>query len=292
MENDGEQISFDQQRRMMLDILDKLSVYCEKYHLKYCLIAGTLLGAVRHHGYIPWDDDVDIAMPSQDYFRLIELTKTDPVAPEIMISSVYTNPDHLWPMAKAFLTTTRLTEPALLDKYRKQQEQYGGIYVDIFPLYGIPDEPREKERFCQRIDRLYSHYKHATRKVRFKKNYGSMLRKAVYQIAFIPDRLLGGPFFLKRLSALAEQYPFGSTRDVAFSFGIVKKGRDISPCDAYAEMKDAPFENLKLKIPVRYNEILTRHYGNYMQLPPESERRTHTHNMTYRTEKDGRKTVC
>ena len=286
MERKPQTISFDEQRTLMLGMLKSLADYCEKHQLKYTLVAGTLLGAVRHRGYIPWDDDIDIAMPSQDYDRLIELTKTEPVSPEIRISSLDTNPEHLWPMAKAFLTTTCLVEPMLLDRYLKQEEKYCGIYVDIFPIYGVPDDPEEKARFCRRVNRLYSHYKHATRHVRFKKNYGSLLRKGAYWLAFMPDRLLGGPFFLKKLVAMGKQYPFGTTKQVAFSFGIVKKNCDLSDTQAYVEMKEAPFEDLMLKIPVRYDEILRHHYGNYMELPPESERRTHTHHMTYR-EKGG-----
>ncbi len=278
----GSSISMDQQRMIMLDIMYKLVAYFDRHGLRYCLVGGTLIGAVRHKGFIPWDDDMDIGMPNTDYIRFIELTKSDPVDPDVFVSSVYTNPDHIWPMTKAISRKTYLIEPGLLDKYQSLQESYGGVYVDIFPIYGVPDDMEQRRKFCKQVVDLYSSFKHATRKVVFKAGYGSAIRKAAYEVAFIPYRALGARFFLNKIVALTEKYPLGATQNAAFAIGIVKNMKDVNPNDVYTEVMDATFENLRLKIPQKYDEMLSHQFGNYMELPPESERRVHTRVVVYR----------
>ncbi len=269
------QLSLDERKKIMLGIMEKLTVFLESHNLKYCLIGGTLIGAVRHKGFIPWDDDMDIGMPMDDYKKFIEITKNTSISSEISVSSVYTNPDHIWPMTKVIDITTCLIEPNVLDKYIRRQEKFGGIYVDVFPIYGLPDDEAERKKFCKKIVRQYTRVKNSSRMVVFKKGYGSPLRRLAYNISFIPLKIIGLDYFLKELTKTIETYPFKENGYNGYALGIVKNGRDSNPGRLYLDLIDVPFENLTLKIPRDYDLMLKNQFGDYMKLPPEDQRRTH-----------------
>lgn len=266
------QIPLPERKQIMLKIMRSLTSYFEQYQLKYCLIAGTLIGAVRHHGFIPWDDDFDIAMPYSDYRKLIELSASEPVSEDISISSTYNNPNHIWPMAKAISKKTLLVERNVLDRYQRQQEGFYGVYVDIFPIYGLPENEEERKKHCDYLNRMYGYAKHASRLVIFKKGYGSELMKVAYHVSFIPFRIIGLHFFLKRIENAIVKYPYDSNGYVAYGMGLVRNYKDVFSAEMFEDVIPADFEGLQLNIPRKYDALLKSQFGDYMIMPPESER--------------------
>lgn len=275
-------IPLNEQKQIMLDIMNQFFEYLEKHNLHYCLIGGSLLGAIRHKGFIPWDDDVDIIMPLNDIHKLIDLIEKEPLPNDLYLSSVYTNSDHIWPMLKLISTKTFLVEPNVFEKYQKRQESYGGVYIDIFPAYGVPDDAKKQKKFCNKLCKLYEGVKRSSRIVNFADGYGSPIRALIYKICFIPYRIVGLNYYLKKITSLIEKYQFGSTKYIATSVGLVNKMRDVIPTEYVNDTIEVPFEELTAKIPKNYDYILKKQYGDYMKLPPKSERRTHPRKVFYR----------
>ena len=282
LENRTSQLGLEERKEIMLRIMKELADYLERNGLRYCLIGGTLIGAIRHKGFIPWDDDMDIGMPMDDYKKFIELTKDKPISDKLYVSSVYNNPDHIWPMTKVIDTSTCLVEPNVFKKYVKRQEKFCGVYVDVFPLYGVPQNERQRRKYCNKLVRLYTMAKNSSRMIRFKDGYGNRTRKIVYSICSAPLRIIGLDYFLNRIVKMVERIPFSEDGYAGFALGIIKDGRDVNPSSMYLDTIDVQFEDIMLKAPREYDSILRNHYGDYMILPPEDKRRIHPGVVTYR----------
>lgn len=129
-----------QLQMLELDILKELLRVCDKHHLRIFADSGTLLGAVRHQGFIPWDDDIDMAMPRPDYDRLAEIASTEFKHP-YFFQNTYTDPLHV--RGHAQLRNSETT--AILEtEYDLDINQ--GIFIDIFPLDGVPDDEAQQEK--------------------------------------------------------------------------------------------------------------------------------------------------
>ena len=278
------QVGLQERKEIMLGIMKEMVEYFDDNGLTYCLVGGTLLGAVRHKGFIPWDDDMDIGMPMEDYKKFLKLVEEKPISDHIYVSSVYNNPNHIWPMTKVIDTTTCLIEPNVFPKYIKRQEKFCGVYVDVFPFYGLPQAEKKRVSFCNRIHRQYTMVKNSSRMIRFKEGYGSYAKKILYNACSVPLRIIGLDFFLKKLVKTVEKFPFQEDGYAGFALGVAKDGRDANPSSMYVDLVDIPFENLILKAPKEYDRILRNYYGDYMILPPEDKRRIHPGIVTYREE--------
>ena len=124
-------INLEELKKIQFDILKKVAAFCEKNKIKYYLGYGTLLGAVRHKGYIPWDDDIDIIMPRPDYLRFIEIFNKSTPSPELKVLSHYIDKNHPYPFIKLINTKTKQVSHSSI-KYDM------GVCIDIFPLDGLP----------------------------------------------------------------------------------------------------------------------------------------------------------
>ena len=130
-------------------ILDYYVNFCEKNNLKYYLAYGTLLGAIRHNGFIPWDDDIDVHMPPQDYQKFINLFKKDNNN-DYFLQTIDTEK-----YFHATFTKIRKNNSCMVEKEWSYMKIHKGINIDIFPLYPYPDDPKERKN----LD-FYSNYQH------------------------------------------------------------------------------------------------------------------------------------
>lgn len=242
-----------------LEILDETVRICEKYGLKYYLAEGTLLGAVRHRGHIPWDDDLDIAMPREDFNKLAEVCNNE-LADKFFFQFFDTFEKHWLPFAKIRNQTT------VLNEYNIQNlDVPKGIYIDVFPL----DNTERPNSFMRKIKTLIIKKISfpITAKAGFEYN-SSFVHKAVL--------FLLKPFSVKQLNRF-RNYLMTTENKKKTEYYINYASYQM--CDEeifkksdFGEGVMLEFEGKFYRAPVKYDKILTCRYGDYMELPPEEDR--------------------
>jgi len=256
-------INVEELRTIQLDILKKTAEFCDLNKITYFLAYGTLIGAIRHHGYIPWDDDIDIAMPRPDYDRFIKLFNEQ--ESHIKVISMENDKHYGFSFAKVHDIRTIINET-------QYKQDHFGVYIDIFPIDGVKDEKQVK------ILRMINKCLHTK-----KANYSQ--RKLSKKIINTFGKTLLLPFsshtILKLIDYLARIHPFGST---PFAGGIcdsVVGKRAIVDVDIFKETLPHEFEGRQYRIPIGYDKWLRSIYGDYMQLPPVEKRTTHHVYLAY-----------
>lgn len=240
----------------ILDIMDTIHEICEKNNLKYYLIGGTLLGAVRHKGFIPWDDDFDIVMPRPDFDKFQEICKTQ--LPENLEYLWYTTESKYWlPFAKVANVNTLFAEESNVNAGRLY-----GIFIDIFPLdvtCGYSGTVQLRSSIVRKIKVALFSRSGARRTEGFKKIIINLLPISAYQQLLL--------FFMRS----NKQGDFYSNYGSQYS---IKK--QTMPIEWYGEGVSLQFENRLYCGPSKYDNVLRSIYGDkFMELPPEEKRRTH-----------------
>lgn len=250
------QIPFDEVKSIQLDLLSDIADFCETNGLTYFLAYGTLIGAIRHNGYIPWDDDIDIAMPRPDYDKFImSYNKKDSHKKVIDIAIDKT---YGVQFAKVYDDRT------WLDEYKYRKENYG-VYIDVFPIDGVKGTFRM--RLARKIDKVLHAKKANFTERSFVKNFINCLVKAVCLPFSVYD-------ILKFADRNARKYAFGTTAKAGNfleTYGIC----EIVDTSVFQDTVFHQFEGKQYRIPVGYNQWLRTIYGDYMQLPPEEEQIAH-----------------
>lgn len=253
-------------KALELSMLASFVEVCRKLSLRYYLVGGTLLGAVRHKGFIPWDDDIDVAMPREDYE--IFLREGQKHLPEhLFLQCLATDPAYAMNFAKIRDSRTTLVEYTV----RKYPMNHG-VFIDIFPLDFYPDTEKEQKHmdFHQKI------FKYRTRaavEVPKESRHGFPVELGMNALAAVT--CLRYPNFRKALEArekLHKSVPAGNTW--ANYCGAWGK-KEIMPVAWYGQGTPLTFEGLTVMGPEHWDKWLTQVYGNYMQLPPVEKRVGH-----------------
>lgn len=245
-------------RVAQLQILDKFVEICEAHNLTYFLSGGTLLGAVRHKGFIPWDDDIDVMMPRPDLEKLIEITGCK-IGPYTLCVPDADNP-YPYSVYKIYDESFIIE-----DKEFSDEVFYLPLFIDIFPIEGLPSEDAASKRFIMR-----SSLKNILYKMSYHSGiYGKSLKAKVFHAVLYPYvKLMGKKRLAESLNRYVQKYDYNSceyvgvvlTRALAYQEKIARKG--------YMHSVDVEFEGKMYKAPESYQEYLTNLYGDYMQLPP------------------------
>ncbi len=244
---------------VQLDLLEQLQQVCQKYGLRYFASGGTLLGAVRHKGYIPWDDDIDIQMPREDYERLLEVAPAE-FADPYFFQTAYN--DVKFSRGHAQLRNSNTTGIMLTEKGKYSFNQ--GIFIDIFPLDGVGDTPQERDKqrgrvqFWNRLLGLSVRYPASPNKSLAKGLLHSVLRLLPYR-----------PLY-RRMEKACRIYEGAQTEDVALISFDAYNDKLVFPRRCLAEAVVLPFENTTIPAPVGYDEMLTIQYGDYMTMRQEN----------------------
>ena len=249
-------------KTIQLDILRNVHDFCANNDLTYFLSHGTLIGALRHRGFIPWDDDIDIFMPREDYERFCMLFPKSESELHLKLANADTKPFYGRAMSKVFDVRTRLVEP----NYKGDDEL--GLNIDVWPLDGVPDNEKKRIRHLNRIKIyqkcLYGHI------LKFDSCEG-FLQKLVHIIMLpIPTK-----FIIRRINCRLMRYRYSDSTVVTCAVDPYKKSYKK---EWFARGVLTPFENAKVYIPNGAVEILEEIYGEYMVLPPEDQRKPH-HNI-------------
>ena len=243
-------------RALQMRILDYVHHYCMDHGLRYFLSCGTLIGAVRHGGYIPWDDDIDIYMPRADYDELLQSFQDETGRYRILAPGI-THP-YYYTFAKVVDTRTRMVE-------RETQGYEIGVYMDIFPVDYVTDHLQERERVF-RLKRLLFKIR------RCKISHQNPLHS---RLAYWCYRCL--PVTVKQLDRLIDRViHVGEPTHTVCNMTEAGPGiKGCLPAEDVVSMVDIGFEGRTYKTMVGYRDYLSRTYGDYMQLPPEDQRVTH-----------------
>ncbi len=244
-------------RRVLLDLLEAFDHICAGSGLRYSLAYGSLLGAERHQGFIPWDDDVDVLMPRADYERLLAQYREGALPPRFALWSPYNKSDYYYTFAKLVDTRTWLKEPGYAPI---------GLYVDIFPVDVVPafaPAALAKRWFVGVLLRILRARLGTRSPTRFKR----MLRGCLYPVSLFFRRRA-----LCRLIDKVAQLGSGR-RSVGVQVHNAYRDREFFPAEWLDGVDYIKFEHLKVAALKRRAAYLRSVYGDYMQLPPEAERR-------------------
>lgn len=254
------EISLSEIRKIQCSILEQVVAYCERKGLRYYLCGGSLLGAVRHQGFIPWDDDIDLMMPRKDYMRFIQNFQ----AANLEVFSYLNHQQYILPFTKVADTGTVLHENGL-------QNLDIGVNIDIFPLDGFPFVKEKAVKHARKV--FFYRNLIALKRIEprpGRKAYKEALSKVV-QAVLSP---ISGKYLVNRLTKLAMRYPFDTSSWVGnVVWGYAQK--EICSRKAYNEEVTLPFEGKQYKAPAGHHEYLSNLFGDYMQLPPEKDRVNH-----------------
>lgn len=250
------QITDKQELRLIqLGILDYIHSFCSQNGIKYSLAFGTLLGAVRHKGYIPWDDDIDICMPRADYERFLCLFNNNGIY-ELKDRSL--SKKYYYTFAKVIDNRTLVKEEAR-DKYSI------GVWVDVFPIDYVTDNIKTRKRVFWLKNTLYKMRMCKLLEINPLDTFASYIGYKYVPIpAFIVDWLIRKLIIRKT-----------PTNTMSCMTENIRKPKFCFPAKVFESLSEYLFEGKKYMGVADADTYLTCHYGNYMQLPPEDQRTTH-----------------
>lgn len=254
-------LSVDEIKALELDILRHFVPYCEKHGLNYMLYAGTLLGAIRHKGFIPWDDDIDVAMPRPDYERFLELTKTEPVAPHLKFYDCREEGKYWVPV------------PKLVDERTEGREIYqgrgvhNGVWIDIFPMDGVSSDKAEREALYAKIRREKLIITLQTTPFLFTRDLKKCIKRLLAYPAYLVGQFMDHKKHALKIHALAEERKYEDCEYVTILTDNVYESGLMTRAEAEDTVL-VPFEDLTVRVPACYDRYLTAIYGGYMTPPP------------------------
>lgn len=255
-------------KSIITDVLREFHDICHKNGFQYYAVGGTAIGAVRHKGIIPWDDDIDVAMPRPDFDRFVDFCKKHDLGNYELVSYDNTNNYALY-FPKFCNRNTTLVE-------RWNTPCVIGLFIDVFPLDSIADDTQEAEKLVKHYIKLRNMLEAVSTHVSFTE-YISLLSKRKEWGRFVVKtfgymfRQRMRKFLFNAIDKLLRKYPYGST------------GKVINYCGAYAmrelfdkkilegEVVNLPFEDISVDMMPGYDEYLRGVYGDYMQLPPKDK---------------------
>lgn len=246
---------------VQLEISKEIRRVCEENNIEYWLDSGSLLGAVRHKGFIPWDDDMDIGMKRDQYEKFLKIAPKK-LRPQFFLQTWESDINYGFPFAKI-----RKKGTVYIENRSKKSSAYNGFYVDIFPYDNYGNSV--KQGFALKTIKTIMQYKAGVRSWEEDKINIPRLIKNIPTIIIAP--LLSRKKLIKLYDYYSRQYNKSKCKYL-FPQGIVGYDKWLIPSHAMTTMIDMPFEDTTFKVPAGYDKYLRHAYGNYMELPPVDKR--------------------
>ena len=248
------------QKEIMLELLKYFDDLCRKNSIKYSLIGGTLIGAIRDKGFIPWDDDIDIILEKENYDKIIKILKTNNNS-DYKLLTRDTCKDYYFPFPKLVATNTMVVEPLCL----KQCSEYG-IFIDILYYKKMPKEEKIFKKI-KLLDSLLSRKK-INKKEGIKQNF-LRFNKNIISI------LIGYDNLIKIKEKIYSKYDNIPSEYVLSNWPVYAYENEYQLQKNIIEYIDVPFENIKAMVFKNYDNVLKNLYGNYTKMPPKEQRISH-----------------
>ena len=260
-----EAISLREIQSLTLELLAEFDAFCEKNNIEYVLGGGSLLGAVRHKGFIPWDDDADVMMMRDQYERFLDLAYEQGVGEDRKVVST---------RDKSF---ARNYARYVRTDYRKDEEQFVSddcpwVGIDVFPIDYVSSDIKEYEKQVKKIARLRKLLLVCVTEI----GSGKTKLKAIAKNIIRPFAKRTGAYgYALKLDREGQRFSDGDRKYIAALCGMYGMRERWLYSDYVPKIK-ADFENKKFPIPANYNIYLSNLYGDYMKLPPEDKRKYST----------------
>ena len=260
------------------ELLKQFDAYCKRHGLTYCLCGGTLLGAVRHKGFIPWDDDVDLMMPREDYERLRDLSRRETVSDCLRVRYPG-DAGYPYGFMKAVDTRTVVYERNIT-----RDEQRTGLALDIFPLDRMYVSPWKNRLLLTRVKFWIQVGKVGAGMVRAEKD---SLKKRLRNLVMLLLRPIAACVSYEKAMSRVDRIASGRRTLAPYILGNLgwpNQWKDMFPKEVFDSYVDLDFGADKFPCPAGYDAYLTQLYGNYMRIPKEGERAAHSFRAYWRDE--------
>lgn len=263
-----EPLSMNEIQNVSFNILKEVAEFCECHGLRYFLMYGTLIGAVRHKGYIPWDDDVDIMMPRPDYEKFLRYCeKNNNRLGRYEIFNTRTNKNYIYAI-------TRVSDPNYEIIKEEKAENCGmGVFIDIYPYDGLGNDYnialrllKKTRSYCDSIVALTRNEQSVPTQLNWKGKLAFIFRKFIRNLS-------GVKYYIRQLENQSKLNKYEDSFYVGPLMWYFTKPQKVLfkriDFDKYVMLS---FEGETFRAPVNYHDILTQEYGDYMQLPPVEKR--------------------
>lgn len=268
------ELSFSEVQQTSLGVLKAITDVCDHQGFRYSLAYGTLIGAVRHHGFIPWDDDIDIWMPRPDYDRLMTyLEQNEESLLPYKALNVFKNKDY--PHMITRIIDTRTTIDVVNEK-----ECGLGVFVDVLVLDGVGNDYEKALEIMKKARKNSSLLFLSARRYYHFGNTKGWKKRLLKIPAFIYTHLRSKMHYMKKAMAMVDGLDYENSQYV----GVVRwctysPKRETFKKEWFDQVIKMQFDKYEFYVTKHYHEVLTQLYGDYMQLPPEEDR-THHHLFT------------
>ena len=256
-----EELSEKEIKEIEVSLLAKLDSFCATHGISYFIHGGTLLGAVRHKGFIPWDDDIDVSMPRDDYEKFKLLVKESSCSFGFIDGS-----DH-----NSYRAYGKIYDQLTVVKVKDANFSQYGLFIDIFPLDNLSNNKKKALKFVNQCHRLTTIYRLAS----FSKivKSGNGLKNCAKNITCQFVKITGHRFWINKLNKKAVKFKDIRTRYI--SNVLSPNYIHVYEKEWFKETVRIPFETIEVNAPAGYKKLLQTMYGDYMKLPPAEKRVSH-----------------
>lgn len=258
------ELTLQELKEIELDILKDFDSFCKEHNIRYFLAFGTLLGAIRYKKFIPWDDDVDVLVPREDYDRLLNIYQD---SEKYRLYAFERNRKFSFPFAKLCDMTTKLVETV----YPNNGVELG-VNIDIFPLDYFDDNLQEAKNEIRRIRKNNACLSYM--KVD-KPKTNNPLRFMVWSIIIAYCKMRGSQHYIKKVLKECNKPEQKRSRYAGVKVWPIWGERNLTPADAFVGTVDVEFEGEMFPAPIGYDAYLTCLYGDYLPEPPKEKQKTH-----------------
>ena len=250
---------------IVFKILCDIDDFCKENNIRYFLAGGTCLGAVRHQGFIPWDDDADLILPREDYERFFQLF---PEKFKEKYGAAILSIDPNWKREHG-----KVWDKRTVIKVNNTEQDSIGVFVDFFAIDGLPDSKLKRKIFFKKM-KGYSALKYACMKKYYLETERFILLKKIVGFLVKP---IGARHFAEKMDRAARKYPFEGSRLVAASTAINYGERETIEREHVSNAAYLPFEGRLFPVPIGYDTYLKNEYGDYMKIPEGAAEKGFTH---------------
>ncbi|MBR3161928.1 MAG: LicD family protein [Bacilli bacterium] len=262
-----ERISLEEHKKIMVNMLEYIDKICKENNIRYSIYSGTLLGAIRHNGFIPWDDDIDIALLRPEYEKIIKVLKENSSDKYYLLNNDIEE-TYFYPFSKLIDNST-----ILIEETSNKIKNYG-VYIDILAIDGLVKEKNNKKaiknyKIRKKLQKRIFRYG-------FEPIDNNKLKRLIKKILSFFIRKIGIKKILNDYNEFCTKISPNESDYLITNWPIFKMKTEIMDYEDFKEYDRHKFENIEVSVFKNYHNILKKKYGNYMELPPIEARRMHS----------------